>query len=1296
MNLSGTAVPGTATVTVTTNPAIVYGTAFVSLAAAVAYAGAAPAGGLTFTVGTGSAVAAMCSGTSSPLTCTATYPTSALAAGGYTITATLAADTNYTTASGTGTLTIGQATPAVTVRSLSATPGSSPTLTAIVAYAGAQPTGIFTFQLGASGSNGPTLTATCVVASGTTETCSVAYPTSTFGPGSYTVTGQLAADNNYAGVSGSGTLTVVPASFTASTEPVGTTSPTQTATVVFTTAATLGAINVVTQGAAGLDYVIASGGTCAVGMTVVSGEACTVNYTFAPTRASTRLGGIVVADSSGNVLANSYVNGLGTGPQIAFPAVNTNAVTTTLASGGNNVEGVAVDGSGDVFYANAGANTIVELVAVNGAVPASPATVTFTATSGPVALAVDGSGNLYAAGFNGNLTEYVAVNGSLPANPVMRSFTTGLQNPQSIAVDRNGNVYIGDSGSNQLLEFRPVNGVIPASATPAVIGSGYQAVFGVAVDTAGDVFVSDTGASMVYELMAVSGSLPANPTVNGVGSGFSIPLGLSVDALGDVYVSDQGSNSVKEVVAVNGAVSSSSTILTLGSGFTTPVNSAIDANGNLYIADNANNNVREFNVVSAPALTYANAAVGSSSPAQSVAVENIGNAALTIASVASTAGFLLNATDTTCAAGTLAVAGSCNVAAAFSPVIAGAQTGQINIADNTLNVAGTIQQVQLTGTGTAGTPVVTASGATISYGTASTTLTATIAFSGAAPTGAATFQVDGGAMVAAACTGATSPESCTAAYPASTLSAAAHTITATLAADANYNTASGTATLNVTPITPTIGFSAANQIYGAVAFTVAATSNSGGAFTYSVVSGNATITSAGLVTLMGTGPVMLRATEAAAGNYTAGSQTASFTVNAAAPVIAFSVGNQTYGATPFTVAATSNSTGAITYTVVSGNATVTSAGLVTLTGIGPVTLQATQAAAGNYMAGSQTATFTVNAAAPAIGFSVANETYGAAPFMVSATSNSAAAITYTVVSGNAIVTSAGLVTLTGIGSVTLQAAQAAAGDYTAGTQTVNFTISAEKPTIAFNVASAVYSATPFPVSATSNSTGAFTYTVVSGNATVTSAGVVTLTGVGPVTLQATEAVAGDYTASTAQATFIVSQAGTTTTLTASSASIHPNQTVTLTAQVTPNTSGTPMGSVAFYVNGTILMSVPTTTGVAQLTTLLPPGETRGDHSHLLRQRKLYSEYGRCERCGWRVRLHAYGHGNERIHGGAGRGRGVRIRAGSPVWKLRRAGELYGHGSAGGSGGELHAEHCGGVGWSDDGRDDGADGSSDSA
>jgi hypothetical protein len=417
------------------------------------------------------------------------------------------------------------------------------------------------------------------------------------------------------------------------------------------------------------------------------------------------------------------------------------------------------------------------------------------------------------------------------------------------------------------------------------------------------------------------------------------------------------------------------------------------------------------------------------------------------------------------------------------------------------------------------------------------------------------------------------------------------TVLASQVASGNYTAGMVQATFTVSNELPTITFTVPNQTYGVAPFTVAATSNSSGAITYSLVSGNATVTGAGLVTLTGIGTVTIEASQVAAGNYTAGAVQATFTVYAQAPTLTFSIPNQTFGVPPFTVAATSNSPGAITYSLVSGNATVTTAGLVTLTGTGSVTVKATQAASGSFAGGTVQATFTVSSDAPSITFAVPNQTYGVAPFTVSATSNSTGAITYSLVSGNATVTSAGVVTITGTGSVTLQASQAAAGNYSAGSVQATFTVSAEAPTITFSIPNQTFGAAPFTVAATSNSTGAITYSLVSGNATVTSSGLVTLTGSGSVTIKATQAAAGNYSAGTAQAVFTVTLQGTTTTLTASSGSIAPSQTVTLTATVTPNTSGTPTGSVTFSANGTVLATVQISGGAAQLTTLLPPGET---------------------------------------------------------------------------------------------------------
>ena len=340
------------------------------------------------------------------------------------------------------------------------------------------------------------------------------------------------------------------------------------------------------------------------------------------------------------------------------------------------------------------------------------------------------------------------------------------------------------------------------------------------------------------------------------------------------------------------------------------------------------------------------------------------------------------------------------------------------------------------------------------------------------------------------------------------------------AAAGNYAAGTATTSFNVNPASPSIVFSVPNQPFSATPIQLNATSNSSAPFTYSVSSGPAIMSGPNSVTLTGSGTVVLVASQAASGNYTAGSQMTSFSVSAITPTLTFNVPNQTYGAAPFTVNATSNSQGAITYSYVSGPATL-SGNTVTLTGVGTVQLLASQAASGGYSAATATATFTVGGQAPTINFSVPIQTYSTTAFPVSATSNSPGAFSYVINSGPATV-SGNSVTMTGVGTVSITANQAASGTWAAGSATTTFTISAATPTVNFVVPNQTYGAAPFTVSASSPSSGAFTYTVISGPATV-SGNTVTLTGAGMVTLKATQAAAGDYTAASANASFNVAQ-----------------------------------------------------------------------------------------------------------------------------------------------------------------------------
>ena len=111
------------------------------------------------------------------------------------------------------------------------------------------------------------------------------------------------------------------------------------------------------------------------------------------------------------------------------------------------------------------------------------------------------------------------------------------------------------------------------------------------------------------------------------------------------------------------------------------------------------------------------------------------------------------------------------------------------------------------------------------------------------------------------------------------LGAGTHTLTATFepTLSADYLTSTSSVSLVVAPVAPTLVFAVANHRVTDAPFAVAATSNSKGAITYAVVSGPA-IMSGSTVTLTGTGTVVLRAIEAAAGNFLGATKTVTFAV----------------------------------------------------------------------------------------------------------------------------------------------------------------------------------------------------------------------------------------------------------------------------------------------------------------------------------------------------------------------------------------------------------------------------------
>jgi hypothetical protein len=143
--------------------------------------------------------------------------------------------------------------------------------------------------------------------------------------------------------------------------------------------------------------------------------------------------------------------------------------------------------------------------------------------------------------------------------------------------------------------------------------------------------------------------------------------------------------------------------------------------------------------------------------------------------------------------------------------------------------------------------------------------------------------------------------------------------------------------------------------FGAAYTGSAAATGDAGALAYSVASGSLPTglsldTTSGAVTGTPTAVGTFNFTIKAADSYgdSATSHPYTVVVGSVKPTLTFAaIPPQTYGNASFTVSATSASSGAVTYTVTSGPATISGA-TVTLTGVGTVMLNASQVASGNY------------------------------------------------------------------------------------------------------------------------------------------------------------------------------------------------------------------------------------------------------------------------------------------------------------------------------------------------------------
>jgi len=161
--------------------------------------------------------------------------------------------------------------------------------------------------------------------------------------------------------------------------------------------------------------------------------------------------------------------------------------------------------------------------------------------------------------------------------------------------------------------------------------------------------------------------------------------------------------------------------------------------------------------------------------------------------------------------------------------------------------------------------------------------------------------------------------------------------------------------------TPSITFADITKTYGDAAFTLSPTSDSAGAFTFTSSNTDVATIEGTTVTIVEIGTTTITAMQATGGTYAETSVMVTLTVNAISPTFdLFAQITKNVGDIPFTMTTpTSNSDGAISYSIADESIATVSGKTITLVSNGSTTITATQSASGNYLGASTGTTLQV-------------------------------------------------------------------------------------------------------------------------------------------------------------------------------------------------------------------------------------------------------------------------------------------------------------------------------------------------
>jgi uncharacterized protein (TIGR03437 family) len=235
---------------------------------------------------------------------------------------------------------------------------------------------------------------------------------------------------------------------------------------------------------------------------------------------------------------------------------------STAVGGLNGPSGLAVDSAGNLYIAEAGANDVLELsggsigrIVGTGASGYNGDNLAATAAqlNNPQGIALDSAGRLYIADTNNGRVRKVE-------NGMITTQTAVLTRPKGVAVDTVGNLYIASDTTGRVFQM---NGLIMTAAGTGALGfngdggpapsAWLYSPQGVAVDSSGNLYIADTNNFRVRKVArgiittVAGGGTETGDNGPATSAWLYRPTGVALDAAGSLYVADSDNYRVRRI-----------------------------------------------------------------------------------------------------------------------------------------------------------------------------------------------------------------------------------------------------------------------------------------------------------------------------------------------------------------------------------------------------------------------------------------------------------------------------------------------------------------------------------------------------------------------------------------------------------------------------------------------------------------------------------------------------------------------------------------------------------------------------